>query len=148
VTLAKGLRAKLAPRYLGPFPVTAKIGTGLAFRVELPSALSRVHNVFPVSSLKQYHSDGNTTPPPLPEMIDGELEWAVDWIESTQGEGRHRQYLIHWVGFEEPNWENVSQLTNCPQALQAFWDNKGLPCPHPIPGPGGCLRASSSLGRG
>jgi hypothetical protein len=83
--------------------VTAKIGTGLAFRVELPPALSRVHNVLPVSSLKQCHSDGNYTPPPLPELIDGELEWRVDSIESTRDGGWNRQFLTHWVGFEKPN---------------------------------------------
>ncbi|GJR40695.1 putative reverse transcriptase domain-containing protein [Tanacetum coccineum] len=46
-----GKRGKLYPRYIGPFKILDKVGT-LAYRLELPEKLSRVHsqlNVFHVS---------------------------------------------------------------------------------------------------
>jgi hypothetical protein len=47
-----GIKGKLAPRYIGLYPILEKYGP-LAYRVELPSKLSGVHNVFHVSQLKR-----------------------------------------------------------------------------------------------
>ncbi|GJW53553.1 putative reverse transcriptase domain-containing protein [Tanacetum coccineum] len=47
---------KLNPRYIGPFKIIAKVGT-LAYRLELPDQLSRVHNTFHVSNLKKCFVD-------------------------------------------------------------------------------------------
>ncbi|GKC00251.1 putative reverse transcriptase domain-containing protein [Tanacetum coccineum] len=38
-----GKRGKLNPRYIGPFKIIAKVGT-VAYRLELPEQLSRVHS--------------------------------------------------------------------------------------------------------
>ncbi|GJZ25616.1 putative reverse transcriptase domain-containing protein [Tanacetum coccineum] len=38
-----GKRGKLNPRYIGPFRIIAKVGM-LAYRIELPEQLSRVHS--------------------------------------------------------------------------------------------------------
>jgi hypothetical protein len=43
-----GVRGKLAPRYVGPFPIVERCGP-VAYRVELPPHLSAVHNIFHVS---------------------------------------------------------------------------------------------------
>ncbi|GJV71733.1 hypothetical protein Tco_1491728 [Tanacetum coccineum] len=40
-----GKRGKLNPRYIGPFKVLAKVGA-VAYKIELPQELSRVHNTF------------------------------------------------------------------------------------------------------
>jgi hypothetical protein len=46
-----GIKGKLAPRYIGPYPIIYKYGP-TSYQVELPSKLSGVHNVFYVSQLK------------------------------------------------------------------------------------------------
>ncbi|GJW75086.1 hypothetical protein Tco_0134456 [Tanacetum coccineum] len=43
-----GKRGKLNPRYIGPFKVLEKVGS-VAYKVELPEELSRVHNTFHVA---------------------------------------------------------------------------------------------------
>jgi hypothetical protein len=47
-----GVKGKLAPRYIGPFLILARLGN-VAYRLELPPTLAGVHNVFHVSQLKK-----------------------------------------------------------------------------------------------
>jgi hypothetical protein len=47
-----GVKGKLTPRYIGPFPILEKCGT-VAYKLELPSSLTGVHNIFHVSELKK-----------------------------------------------------------------------------------------------
>jgi hypothetical protein len=47
-----GIKGKLAPRYIGPFLVLARLGN-MAYRLELPLALVGVHNAFHISQLKK-----------------------------------------------------------------------------------------------
>ncbi|GJZ69775.1 putative reverse transcriptase domain-containing protein [Tanacetum coccineum] len=51
-----GKRGKLNPYYIGPFKILAKVRT-VAYRLELPEQLSRVHSTFHVSNLKKCLSD-------------------------------------------------------------------------------------------
>jgi hypothetical protein len=43
-----GIKGKLAPHYIGPFLILARLGN-VAYRLELPPALEGVHNVLHVS---------------------------------------------------------------------------------------------------
>jgi hypothetical protein len=51
-----GKRGKLSPRYIGPYVITERIGD-VAYRLDLPSELSQVHDVFHVSMLRKYIPD-------------------------------------------------------------------------------------------
>jgi hypothetical protein len=47
-----GIKGKLAPRYIGPYPIVDKYGP-MSYQVELLAELAGVHNVFHVSQLKR-----------------------------------------------------------------------------------------------
>jgi hypothetical protein len=47
-----GIKGKLAPRYIGPCPILAKLGN-VAYRLELLPSLNVVYNMFHVSQLKK-----------------------------------------------------------------------------------------------
>ena len=51
-----GKRGKLSPRYIGPFEIIERVGP-VAYRLDLPEELSRVHNVFHISMLRKYIPD-------------------------------------------------------------------------------------------
>jgi hypothetical protein len=48
-----GIKGKLAPCYIGLFPILEKLGA-VAYKLELPPSLVGVHDVFHVSQLKKY----------------------------------------------------------------------------------------------
>ncbi|GJS39844.1 putative reverse transcriptase domain-containing protein [Tanacetum coccineum] len=60
-----GKRRKLNPGYVGPFKVLEKVRS-IAYKLELPQELSRVHNTFHVSNLKKCYSDK-----PLAVLLEG-----------------------------------------------------------------------------
>ncbi|GJS49718.1 putative reverse transcriptase domain-containing protein [Tanacetum coccineum] len=73
-------RGKLNPRYIGPFKVLAKVGT-VAYRLELPQQLSRVHNTFHVSNLKKCLSDEPLAIPLNEINIDDKLHFIEEPVE-------------------------------------------------------------------
>jgi hypothetical protein len=46
------VKGKLAPRYIGPFPILEKYET-MAYKLDLPPSLAGVHDIFHVSQLKK-----------------------------------------------------------------------------------------------
>nr|GFC12115.1 putative reverse transcriptase domain-containing protein [Tanacetum cinerariifolium] len=60
-----GKRGKLNPRYVGPFKILERVGY-VAYKLDLPEELSRVHNTLHVSNLKKFHTDE-----PLAVPLDG-----------------------------------------------------------------------------
>ncbi len=65
---------KLDHRFYRPYPVVEQIGTQ-AYRLKLSQQVGSIHDVFHVSLLEPYVSDGRRAPePPPPIEVDGEEE--------------------------------------------------------------------------
>ncbi|GKC52118.1 hypothetical protein Tco_1074863, partial [Tanacetum coccineum] len=75
-----GKRGKLNPRYIGPFKIIAKVGT-VAYRLELPEKLSRVHSTFHVSKLKKCLADEPLAIPLDEIQVDEKLYFIEEPIE-------------------------------------------------------------------
>ncbi|GJZ31330.1 hypothetical protein Tco_0576377 [Tanacetum coccineum] len=75
-----GKQGKLNPRYVGPFKVLEKVGA-VAYKIELPQELSRVHNTFHVSNLKGCYSDDPLTVPLDGLHVDDKLQFIEEPVE-------------------------------------------------------------------
>ncbi|GJU05459.1 putative reverse transcriptase domain-containing protein [Tanacetum coccineum] len=75
-----GKRGKLYPRYIGPFKILDKVGT-LAYRLELPEKLSRVHSTFHVSNLKKCFVDEPLAIPLDEIQIDDKLHFIKEPVK-------------------------------------------------------------------
>ncbi|GKA10612.1 hypothetical protein Tco_0690045, partial [Tanacetum coccineum] len=75
-----GKRGKLNHRYVGPFKVLEKVGS-VAYKLELPQELSRVHNTFYVSNLKKCYSDEPLAVPLEGLHVDDKLRFVEEPVE-------------------------------------------------------------------
>ena len=75
-TIAAKKGKKLKPRYVGPYKIQRRVGT-VAYQLELPASMSRIHNVFHVSLLKKYHPD----PTHILHLEDVELDESLTYEE-------------------------------------------------------------------
>ncbi|GJY63970.1 hypothetical protein Tco_0465430 [Tanacetum coccineum] len=75
-----GKRGKLNPRYVGPFMVLKKVRS-VAYKLELPQELSRVHNIFYVSNLKKCYSDEPLAVPLKGLHVDDKLRLVEEPVE-------------------------------------------------------------------
>nr|GEZ22257.1 hypothetical protein [Tanacetum cinerariifolium] len=78
-------RGKLNPSYVGPFKVLEKIGK-VAYKLELPGELSRVHNTFHVSNLKKCHADEPLSVPLDGLHFDDKLHFVEELVEIVDRE--------------------------------------------------------------
>ncbi|GJR14209.1 putative reverse transcriptase domain-containing protein [Tanacetum coccineum] len=78
-------KGNLAPRFVGPFEITKRIGP-VAYRLRLPEELNDVHDTFHVSNLKKCLAD-QTLHVPLKEIqIDAKLNFVEEPVEILERE--------------------------------------------------------------
>ncbi|GJZ78055.1 hypothetical protein Tco_0642727 [Tanacetum coccineum] len=85
---------KLATEYVGPSKVIERVGT-VAYKLELPPQLSRVHNTFHVLNLKKCLS-GESLVIPLEELrIDDKLHFVEEPVEVMDREIKKNEEKSH-----------------------------------------------------
>nr|GFB09099.1 reverse transcriptase domain-containing protein [Tanacetum cinerariifolium] len=80
-----GKRGKLNPRYVGPFKVLERVGD-VAYKLDLPEELSRVHNTVHVSNLKKCHADEPLVVPLDGLHFDDKLHFVEEPVEIVDRE--------------------------------------------------------------
>ncbi|GKC33456.1 putative reverse transcriptase domain-containing protein, partial [Tanacetum coccineum] len=75
-----GKRGKLNLRYVGPFKVLEKV-RAVAYKLELPQELSRVHNTFHVSNLKKCYANEPLSVPLDGLHIDEKLHFVEEPVD-------------------------------------------------------------------
>ncbi|GKD33465.1 putative reverse transcriptase domain-containing protein [Tanacetum coccineum] len=112
-----GKRGKLNPRYIGPFKILAKVGT-LAYRLELPEQLSRVHSTFHVSNLKKCFVDEPLAIPLDEIQIDDKLHFIEEPVKIMDREVKRLKQSripivkVRWNSRRGPEftWEREDQM--------------------------------------
>jgi hypothetical protein len=112
-----GVKGKLSPHYIGPFPIIEKCGK-VAYKLELPSSLVGVHDIFHVSQLKKYLKAPMDVV--LPEVAPLEIdliypEHPIKILDQKSHVTRHKTikfYKIQWSNHtvEEATWESEDFL--------------------------------------
>nr|ABG66083.1 retrotransposon protein, putative, Ty3-gypsy subclass [Oryza sativa Japonica Group] len=111
-----GMSGKLAPRYIGPYLITARRGE-VAYQLELPEGLADVHNVFHVSQLKKCLR----VPEEQVPLGNIELEKNLTYKERPIKvlEEAERQTRRKTIKFYKVQWSNHSED-------EATWEREDL----------------------
>ncbi|GKE68707.1 putative reverse transcriptase domain-containing protein [Tanacetum coccineum] len=112
-----GKRGKLKSRYVGPFKVLEKVGF-VAYKLELPQELRRVHNTFHVFNLKKCYSDEPLAVPLEGLHVDDKLRFMEEPIEIMDREVKRLKQRcipivkVRWNSMRGPEftWEHKDQL--------------------------------------
>jgi len=85
--------SSLSTKKVGPYRILQKVSP-LAYRLELPPSMSRIHPVISVIHLEQGKADpfGRTIHPPVPVVIQGRGEYVVAKILRKELRGREHGY--------------------------------------------------------
>ncbi|GJT34070.1 putative reverse transcriptase domain-containing protein [Tanacetum coccineum] len=112
-----GKRGKLNPRYVGPFKALEKVGS-VAYKLELPEELSRVHNTFHVSNLKKCYVDEPLAVPLDKLHFDNKIQFVEEPVEIMDREVKRLKrsripiIKVRWNSRRGPEftWEREDQF--------------------------------------
>ncbi|GKA87212.1 hypothetical protein Tco_0808923 [Tanacetum coccineum] len=108
---------KAEPYYIGPFKIIAKVRT-VAYRLELPEKLSRVHSTFHVSNLKKCLADEPLAIPLDEIQVDDKLHFIEEPVEIMDREVKRLKQSripivkVRWNSMRGPEftWEREDQM--------------------------------------
>ena len=101
---------KLGPKFVGPFKVLQRIGK-VSYRLEIPE-IWKIHNVFHICLLKEYHTDERfAKAAPHYDIVDKCIHFHIQAIvgEKLDKKG-HKLYLVKWTGYDDETWEPEENL--------------------------------------
>ena len=112
-----GKKGKLSPRYIGPYQITERVSE-VAYRLELPLELAKVHDVFHVSMLRHYVSDPSNVIPLQPLEINPDLTYEeepvtiLNWKDKVLRNKTVRLVKVLWRNHsvEEATWETEDRI--------------------------------------
>ncbi|KAK5832718.1 hypothetical protein PVK06_016521 [Gossypium arboreum] len=124
-----GKKGKLSLRFIGPYRVLKRVGP-VAYQLELPPELDRIHDVFHVSMLRRYRSDPSHVVPMEEIEVRTDLTFEEEPIQILDREVKvlRRKSVplvkVLWRnhGREEATWE--SEETMRQQYPQLFGSGK------------------------
>jgi hypothetical protein len=122
-----GVKEKLAPQYIGPFPIHEQCGP-VAYRIQLPETLPAVHNVFHVSHLKKCLWVPNRTVEVTDVALQPDLTYSehpiqiLDQKNRINRRGTLKFYKIQWnqQTEDEATWETQDFLEKNLPGFLAF----------------------------
>ena len=98
-----GKSGKLAPRYIGPYKILAKVGL-VAYRLKLPTELSAIHDVFHVPNSK-ICLPGKTNQVPLEDNhVNEKLHFVEEPVEIV--DGRVKQLMHNKISLVKVRWNS------------------------------------------
>jgi hypothetical protein len=101
-----GIKGKLAPHYIRPFPVLKKCGT-MAYTLKLPPSLVGVHDIFHVSQLKKCLKTPMDVILPKVTPLKADLiysEHPIKILDQKSRVTRHKMikfFKVHWSNHME-----------------------------------------------
>jgi hypothetical protein len=112
-----GVKGKLAPRYIGLFPILEKCGT-VAYELDLPPSLAGVHDIFNVSQLKKCLKAPMDVALPEVTPLEADLSYpehpikVLDQNDRVTRRKTIRFFKIQWSNHseEEATWESKDIL--------------------------------------
>ena len=107
----------MAPRYVGPFKILERIGP-VAYRLELPTELGNVHNVFHVSNLKKCMNKEAIEVPLKEIKVNEKLKFVEEPVEIMAREikklrnSRIPIVKVRWTGRHgaDYTWEREDRM--------------------------------------
>jgi hypothetical protein len=121
-----GVKGKLAPHYIGPFPILEKCGS-MAYKLDLPPSLARVHDIFHVLQLKKCLKAPVHIVLPKVTLLKGDLSYPKHPIKVLDQKDRVPRcktikfFKIQWSNHseEEVTWESEDFL--CSRHPDLVW---------------------------